>query len=47
MRKSLAALFAALPHPEFGTFHTSEVPYIFETLKVLPVIRSESGDVDR
>ena len=22
-------------HPEFGTFHTSEVPYIFETLSVL------------
>ena len=22
-------------HPEFGAFHTSEVPYIFETLKLL------------
>jgi len=22
-------------HPEFGAFHTSEVPYIFETLKVI------------
>jgi para-nitrobenzyl esterase len=22
-------------HPEFGAFHTSEVPYIFKTLKLI------------